>query len=173
MTHVRRASPTDAPALAAAVRELLAELGGEPPPPAGLCEAARALASDPDAGVLLIAETGGTIVGVLGASWPMAVHVPGTYALIQELWVDPAWRRRAVADELMRAFVALVRERGIERVEVGLPRADFLGIHATAAFYRESGFRELGVRMRRTVSRPRPDETEPATSGLHTTDGAR
>jgi ribosomal protein S18 acetylase RimI-like enzyme len=171
MTRVRRASPADAPALAAAVRELLAELGGEPPPPAGLREAARALARDPDAGVLLIAEASGTIVGLLGASWPMAVHVPGTYALIQELWVDPAWRRRAVADELMRAFVALARERGIERVEVGLPRTDFLGIRATAAFYRKSGFTELGVRMRRTLSPPRPDEREPAISGLHATEG--
>jgi GNAT superfamily N-acetyltransferase len=147
---VRRARPSDLPALAEAVRELLIELGGEPPATAAMCDAGRALMDDPAGSALLVAEAGGEIVGVLGASWPRALHAPGGYGLIQELWVEPAWRRRAVAHDLMRVFLELARERGIERVEVGLPRAAFAGIRATEAFYRASGFAELGMRMRRT-----------------------
>ncbi len=166
MRRVRRAGATDAPALAAAVCDLLVELGSEPPSPAGLRDTAQALLRDTDAGVLLVAEAGGAIVGMLGASWLTALHVAGRYGLIQELWVDPAWRRRAVAHELVQAFVELARERCIERVEVGLPRADFAGIRATEAFYRERGFTELGVRMRRMLA---PESVSDGHAGITTT----
>ena len=31
---------------------------------------------------------------MLAASWQRAIHVPGRYATIQDLWVTPAWRSR-------------------------------------------------------------------------------
>ena len=50
-------------------------------------------------GALIVAEAGAEIVGVLSASWQRALHVPGRYATIQDLWVDgemaqPRGRRR-------------------------------------------------------------------------------
>jgi GNAT superfamily N-acetyltransferase len=152
MRRVRRARPPDVPALAAAVRDLLVELGGEPPGTAAVRNAAQALLDDSGAGAVLVAEASDEIVGVLAASWVQALHAPAGYGLIQQLWVDPAWRRRAVAHELMQAFLELARDRRIERVEVGLPRPGFAGLGATQAFYRASGFTELGVRMRRTLA---------------------
>ena len=41
---------------------------------------------------------------MLVASWQAAIHVPGAYALIQDLWVDPDCRGRAVGRELVAAL---------------------------------------------------------------------
>jgi GNAT superfamily N-acetyltransferase len=150
--RVREAADGDIAAIAAAVHALLVELGGSPPSLAALRETARVLLRDPDAGTLLIAEVDGALVGVLAASWPLALHARGRYALIQDLWVDPARRGERIGGELLSALFALARSRGIARVEVGLPREDYAGLAATAAFYRANGFGSLGVRMRRSLA---------------------
>lgn len=151
--RVRAAAAEDAPAVARALDELLVELGGKRPSPAELEKATRELVGDPGAGALLVAEAegGGEIVGVLAASWQHAIHVPGRYATIQDLWVAPAWRGREVGRELVEGLAALARERGVGRLEVGLPRESFAAIAATERFYRDNGFAPLGPRMRRLL----------------------
>jgi GNAT superfamily N-acetyltransferase len=109
---------------------------------------ARELIEDPDNGAVLVAEAGGVLVGVLAASWPVAIHSAGRYGLIQDLWVDPAWRSRAIGRELLQAFFALAVQRGASRVEVGIPRDDFPRLEATRRFYLDNGFSSLGARLR-------------------------
>lgn len=150
--RIRAASAADAPAVAAAVEALLIELGGERPSEAALEEAARRLAEDGELGALLVAEDGETLVGVLAASWQYAVHVPGRYGTIQDLWVHPDWRSRAVGRELILALVRQATEAGVPRLEVGLPQESFAQLAATERFYRENGFTPLGPRMRRLLS---------------------
>ncbi len=94
----------------------------------------------------------GAIVGVLGASWQTAIHVPGRYALVQDLWVAPSHRGQAIGGALLDALFARAREQAMARVEVGLPRESFPGIRATEAFYLHNGFAPLGARMRRLLS---------------------
>lgn len=151
--RVREASAEDAPAVAAAVAELLVELSGGGPAATELEQATRDLAKDRGMGVLLVAEAGGEdeIVGVLAASWQHAIHVPGRYGTIQDLWVHPDWRSRAVGRGLMDAFCDLARREGAKRLEVGLPRESFENIGATEAFYLANGFEHLGPRMRRKL----------------------
>jgi len=149
---IRAASGEDAAGVAAAVEALLIELGGERPSPAALEESARHLAEDPDAGVLLVAEHEGELVGILAASWQFALHVPGRYGTIQDLWVHPEWRSRALGRDLIVALVREATEAGVPRLEVGLPQASFAQLPATERFYRENGFTPLGPRMRRIVS---------------------
>ncbi len=149
--HVRPATHEDLPAVAAAVGELLIELGGMPPPVSKLQGAARALIEDRRAGALLVAQAGGEIVGVLGASYQLAIHVSGRYVLVQDLWVHPVWRGQAVGGELLESLFTLVREQGMARAEVGLPRERYAGIRATEAFYAHHGFERLGARMRRRL----------------------
>jgi len=151
--RVRRAAEADAPTVAAAVAELLVELSGGGPPAAELEEATRKLAGDGGLGALLVAEAGGEdgIVGVLAASWQHAIHVPGCYGTIQDLWVHPDWRSRLVGRGLLAAYFELAREEGASRVEVGLPRESFENIGATEAFYLANGFEHLGPRMRRKL----------------------
>jgi GNAT superfamily N-acetyltransferase len=149
--QVRQAGHGDVQAVAVAVGELLVELGGTPPAPAAMELATATLIDSPWAGVVLVAEAPQGLVGVLGASWQMAIHVPGSYALIQDLWVDPAWRSRKVGGGLVGALFAIARGKYFERVEVGLPRESFERFGATEAFYLGNGFVANGPRMRRRL----------------------
>jgi len=150
--QIRPAGPDDARAVAEAVRELLLELGGTPPAQEAMSEVASELIADPRLGVVLVADAGGELVGVLAASWQVAVHAPGRYALIQDLWVDPGWRSHAIGRELLATLFALAREQGCRRAEVGLPRESFARFGATEDFYLANGFEPNGPRMRRALS---------------------
>jgi branched-chain amino acid aminotransferase len=151
--RVRRAAEADVPAVAAGVAELLVELSGGGPAGEQLEAATLELVRDRGSGALLVAEAGGEdgIVGVLAASWQHAIHVPGRYGTIQDLWVHPDWRSRLVGRGLLAAYFELAREEGASRVEVGLPRESFENIAATEAFYLANGFEHLGPRMRRKL----------------------
>ena len=149
---VRAGTADDAPAVAKAVEELLIELGGERPSATALEEAVRRLAVDREAGALLVAEEDERVVGVLAASWQYAIHVPGRYGTIQDLWVHPEWRSRSLGRELILALVREASEAGVPRLEVGLPQESFAQLDATERFYRENDFQPLGPRMRRLLS---------------------
>jgi GNAT superfamily N-acetyltransferase len=95
---------------------------------------------------------GDGLVGVLAASWQIAIHVPGRYALIQDLWVSPDWRGKGIGAGLLTALFELARSRGVQRVEVGLPRERFAQFQATESFYLSNGFTPNGPRMRRILS---------------------
>lgn len=145
---VREATAADAAAVVAAVAALLEELGGRGPEREELAAEVAALLEEGGVGELLVAEEGGEIVGVLAASWQRALHVPGRYATIQDLWVHPDWRSRGIGAELVAALATRARAGGVARIEVGLPREDFAALDQTEAFYRGAGFEHLGPRMR-------------------------
>lgn len=148
---VREAGAGDVEGVAAAVGSLLAELGGRMPSRVEMEAEVQALLDDPQGGSVLIAEADGEIVGVLTASWQRAIHVPGVYATIQDLWVDEDWRSRGVGAELVEAIASQARTRGVSRLEVGLPRETFAAIASTESFYKRNGFEHLGPRMRRLL----------------------
>lgn len=155
-TRVRAATREDLPAIVAAVGDLLTELGSRPPRSSEMLQTAQALLEEPRSGALLLAESdaenGVVVVGVLTASYQLALHVPGRYALIQDLWVHPSWRGRSVGRELLTELFELARRQGMARAEVGLPRESFEGIRATEGFYAHNGFAHLGARMRRILT---------------------
>jgi GNAT superfamily N-acetyltransferase len=148
---IRPATVADAGAVAAAVEQLLLELGGRRPARELLRAEVEAALADPGIGAILVAEAGGGIVGVLSASWQRALHVPGRYATIQDLWVDAEWRSRGVGAELVDGLADLCQAEGVARIEVGLPRETFAAIAATESFYLRNGFELLGPRMRRLL----------------------
>jgi GNAT superfamily N-acetyltransferase len=148
---IREAGDGDVAAIASAVESLLLELGGRRPERQELEAETRALLEEPAGGSALIAEADGNVVGVLSASWQRAIHVPGVYATIQDLWVDEAWRSRGVGAELVEALASQARARGVSRLEVGLPRETFAAIASTESFYSRNGFEYLGPRMRRLL----------------------
>jgi GNAT superfamily N-acetyltransferase len=148
---VREADNGDVEEVTTAVGSLLLELGGRTPARAEMEAEVQALLDDPQGGSVLIAEADEKIVGVLTASWQRAIHVPGVYATIQDLWVDEVWRSRGVGAELVEAIASQARTRGVSRLEVGLPRETFAAIASTESFYRRNGFEHLGPRMRRLL----------------------
>ena len=149
---IRPATSADVESVAAAVEQLLIELGGKRPPREELEAEVRAALEDPGIGATLVAEAEGEIVGVLSASWQRALHVPGRYATIQDLWTHPDWRSRKLGAALVDELEGLCRGEGVARIEVGLPRESFGAIRATEAFYLGNGFEHLGPRMRRLLS---------------------
>ncbi|HVQ60324.1 MAG TPA: GNAT family N-acetyltransferase [Solirubrobacterales bacterium] len=149
--RVREATRGDVAAVADAVEELLLELGGRRPDRAAVEAEVTALIDDPAVGILLLAEAEGETVGVLAASWGRAIHVPGRYLTIQDLWTHPDWRSRGVGADLVEAVAAAARAAGVSRIEVGLPRETFAAIAATRGFYERNGFEQLGPRMRRLL----------------------
>jgi GNAT superfamily N-acetyltransferase len=148
---VREPGAGDVEGVATAVGRLLEELGGRMPSRPQMEAEVQALLDDPQGGSVLIAEADGEIVGVLTASWQRAIHVPGVYATVQDLWVDEAWRSRGVGAELVEAIASQARARGVSRLEVGLPRETFAAIASTESFYKRNGFEHLGPRMRRLL----------------------
>jgi GNAT superfamily N-acetyltransferase len=117
------------------------------------------VARGPDRGVVdagaggksIVGDPDREIVGVLGASWQTAIHVPGRYALIQDLWVHPSWRGRTIGSDLLAALFELASQRQITRAEVGLPPERYERLGVTEAFYLDNGFAPLGTRMRRAL----------------------
>jgi GNAT superfamily N-acetyltransferase len=148
---IRTANEADVVAIADAVEDLLVELGGSRPARGEVEAEVRAIVEDPRAGLLLVAEAEGKLAGVLGVSWQRAIHVPGRYATIQDLWVDAERRGNGIGAQLVDELVSLAREQGVSRIEVGLPRESFAAIRATESFYLDNGFEHLGPRMRRLL----------------------
>jgi branched-chain amino acid aminotransferase len=99
-----------------------------------------------------VAEAGTAIVGLIGASWQVAIRVPGSYGLIQELWVHPDWRGCGVGRALIDDLCERARSRGVACVEVGLPGSGYADAAATERFYAENDFSALGRRMRRRLT---------------------
>ena len=79
-----------------------------------------------------VAEQDGSVVGF--ATW---AGTAGTVEL-EDLFVDPAYRRRGIAAALVGRIAAILRARGAERLEVTA------NPHALG-FYRVVGFIECGV----------------------------
>jgi GNAT superfamily N-acetyltransferase len=148
---IREATHADVPAIVAAINQLLEELGGKPVEQTAQEQTARALIDNADAGLLLVAENLNEVVGVLGVSWQIAIRIPGSYGLIQELWVHPAFRGMTIGGDLVVALFDIAREKGIGRLEVGLPSERFPHLGATEAFYLNNGFTAIGTRMRRLL----------------------
>jgi GNAT superfamily N-acetyltransferase len=150
--HVRAARRADAGAVQRAVTELLRALTGDPRRSlAAFGPTYAQLVADPATGGVLVADSGGAVVGVLTYACGVALRTDGAHLVVQELWVDPAWRRRGVGAALLGAVDDRARSLGIGRVEVGLPGASFDDLPATTAFYRGQGFVAVGERYRRTV----------------------
>lgn len=149
--QVRPARTDDVPAVAAAVGELLAELGGTPPASAALEAETRAHIEDPSLGIVLVAATDDELVGVLTASWARAIQVAGRLLTIEVLWTRRESRDQGVGAGLVEALASAAAAEGAGRVEVGLPRESFPALRATERFYLANGFEHLGPRMRRAV----------------------
>ena len=79
-----------------------------------------------------VAEEEGSLVGF--ATW---IEAGGVFEL-EDLFVDPGWRRRGIAAALVNRIVEVLRLRGVERLEVTA------NPHAMA-FYRAAGFTDCGV----------------------------
>jgi GNAT superfamily N-acetyltransferase len=93
-------------------------------------------------GRMYVAVEDGSVVGF--ATWAEA---GGTIEL-EDLFVDPAWRRRGIASALVSRIVEVLRARGVQSLEVTAnPHAQ--------GFYSAAGFIDCGVAETDFGSAPR------------------
>jgi len=89
-----------------------------------------------------VAVEDGSVVGF--ASWAQT----GQTIELEDLFVDPDYRRRGLATALVHRIATVVRARGAQRLEV-TANPDALG------FYRAAGFTDCGVAETELGSAPR------------------
>ena len=133
--HIRRALPQDE----ARVLELLGLLPGGPAAVEDLTRAAGQRFRESPLLHVLVAEVEGMVVGFLSLSFPAGLS--GPRALIDELAVDPAHRRRGIGASLVEAAMRLARQRGCGHLLVDTSRAG----EASQAFYQACGFPAGGI----------------------------
>jgi ribosomal protein S18 acetylase RimI-like enzyme len=142
MVSVRRATESDAPAVAG----LLRELGYSMSPPQVTDKITLLSRSAADA--IFVATDGQAVCGCLSAHVAELFHAPGRIGRITALVVAEAARRKGIGqmldDAAMRYFVA----NGCVKVEVtsGAHRAD------AHAFYEKRGFKEYRRRYVREIA---------------------
>jgi ribosomal protein S18 acetylase RimI-like enzyme len=89
-----------------------------------------------------VAEEGGSVVGF--ATW---IETSGRIEL-EDLFVDPDWTRRGIGTALVDRVAIVMREQGVQRLEV-TANPDALG------FYRAAGFAVCGIAETEFGSAPR------------------
>lgn len=96
-----------------------------------------------------LATSDGVAIGIAMATEGVAIFAGGAYGQITELYVAPAFRSRGVAALLVQRVVALGRERGWRRIDVGAPPQPEW--RRSVQFYVREGFVEVGPRLKRIL----------------------
>ena len=154
-TQIRGAKLDDTPGILSGIAALLSELRSNPaqvpPTTESLCH--RIINRDTGGAIFVgvLPEAEERIIGLLGLSVQEALHLGGSYAIIQELWVHPDYRSGGVGRALIDASLDYCRDHELRTLEVGLPRYEFAGLSRAQRFYASCGFVELGPRMRKEV----------------------
>lgn len=97
--------------------------------------------------VVLLAEEGGLVVGMVGGS----LGLDPSLAELSSLWVAPGARGRGVGAALVRALVAWARERGARLVELWLTEENV----GARRLYEREGFAMSGRGVRLPSAPPR------------------
>ena len=87
------------------------------PPDEGLLEMARALITDPDQGVFLIARDRGGAVGFATVDWKWSSLKAARIGYLEDIFVAPEARGQGIADALIEACAERCRERGMPSMQ--------------------------------------------------------
>ena len=138
---IRLATPDDAPALA----RLIAEFNG---PQGDARETAARLDACDGVEVALIAWTPSGAVGFACLRVTPAIGTRVPHALLTELCVRPAFRRRGIADALVRRAELLARQRGATALYLFTGRQNV----GAQAFYERLGFEVGGITYQKPLT---------------------
>ena len=132
MALIRLGTPADLPAAAGVYRRASLSNAGDRD---NLLAHPEYLILGPDGlaeGRTYVADEDGTVVGF--ATWARA----GGVTELEDLFVDPPWRRRGIAAALVSRIVAVLRAQGVRSLEVTAnPHAQ--------EFYAAAGFTDCGT----------------------------
>jgi GNAT superfamily N-acetyltransferase len=101
-----------------------------------------------EAHVALLAQDEDEIVGVVTLVESVSLYAGGRIGVINELYVEPAYRSEGVGKMLLDAAANFARANGWRRLEVTTPGEEYL---RTRRFYEREGFMEIGPRYKLTL----------------------
>ncbi len=142
--NARLAERRDVDEVLRLVSALLVELGGKALDPSTAGSVYQELVSTPELGFAVLGEDAGAARAVCTVSWVHALRAGGRYAIVQEMYVEPALRSSGIGKRVLEKVAAIVRERGALFIELGTPYDGKRQI----GFYRRSGFVSVGERLR-------------------------
>jgi GNAT superfamily N-acetyltransferase len=128
------------------VSGLLVELGGKALDPQRGRASYEALLATPQLGFVVLGEEDGAARAVCTVSWVHALRANGRYAIVQEMFVEPALRSSGIGQGVLEHAARIARDAGCPFVELGTPYDGKRQIE----FYRRSGFVSVGERLRLT-----------------------
>ena len=114
-------------------------------------------------GFFLIAEVGGTPAGFLSAAvagfpprWARLEERPNLQGYVDDVFVEPGVRNRGVGTALFRAAEERLRAMGCDNIRLWAAA----GNKGAREFYRELGFQEHRLGLRKDVAKPPGDWEE-------------
>jgi|CXWL01.1.fsa_nt_gi ribosomal protein S18 acetylase RimI-like enzyme len=158
MVSIRKADAADSAVLAVLAESTFRETFGAANSPEDMDDHCRtsygasiqALEISDPARATLLAECGGQLCGFAQLRWSLRpANVEGkSPGEIQRFYVAPAWHGQGIATELMTRCFAEFEERGTDVVWLGVWEKNSRAL----AFYRKSGFDEVGEQVFRLGS---------------------
>ena len=141
--RIRPAAPGDADAAAALMAQLAGRARGTPANgvPDRLCR----ILEEPSQAIFVAQDEVGHLVGLLTIGRTQSLWHRGASALIEELVVHRAARRRGVGRALIQAAVDWARAAGCSEIGV----SSELDNHDAQAFYRRTGFDDSALLLER------------------------
>lgn len=88
------------------------------------------------------AWAGDDLIGFVSVCESCSLYAGGRFGIVQEFYVQPAWRSRAVGAGLLQALVECARQQQWLRLELCTPPLP--AFERTVAFYRANGFERTG-----------------------------
>lgn len=96
---------------------------------------------------VLIAELKSELIGFATLCESHALYAGGAFGIVQEFYVAPSYRSRALGRELLARARNEARNRGWKRLELCTPPLP--AFERTVAFYEDNGFEVTGGRKMR------------------------
>ena len=81
----------------------------------------RNIVENPSLGVILVAQEGDELLGVISLSYPVAIRCSGPYARIEEYIVDETNRGKGIGGLLLDAAIKEARNMGCFDLQVNNP----------------------------------------------------
>ena len=140
---IRPAAPGDAEAAAALMAQLAEHASGTPAD--GVQDRLCQILKEPSQAIFVAQDEVGHVIGLLTVGRQQSLWHSGASALIQELVVDRAARRRGVGRALIQAAIEWARAAGCSEIGVSTE----LDNQDAQAFYRRTGFDESALLLER------------------------
>jgi ribosomal protein S18 acetylase RimI-like enzyme len=150
---IRPATPEDIPRLCELLHVLFSQEAEFHPDNVAQAAGLRRIIADSDIGRILVAETDGTIVGMVNLLFTISTALGTPVANLEDVVVDPARRGHGIGSMLIDVAIATARAAGCRRVSL-LTDSDN---RAAQRLYARHGFMTSGMLTMRLLFPPKGD----------------